>query len=79
MYDGTPERAYKTWESRSRAVVRLGNEFAKRIQAEYERIHQKDIDIQEPRSLPFGGIISTLKDPDGNGVILMMWQSEASA
>lgn len=49
------------------------------IQVEYERIKQNGVEIQEPQSLPFGGIVSTLKDPDGNGVILMMWQKERSA
>lgn len=48
------------------------------VQSEYERIKQKDVEIQAPQTLPFGGIISTLKDPDGNGVILMMWQSQVS-
>jgi predicted enzyme related to lactoylglutathione lyase len=46
------------------------------VQSEYERILKYKVDVQKPQALPFGGIISTLKDPDGNGVILMMWQSE---
>lgn len=31
---------------------------------------------QPPTKLPFGGVIANLRDPDGNRVTLMRWQSE---
>ena len=30
-------------------------------------------------SIRFGGIVAKFRDPDGNGVCLMMWQSEHDA
>jgi len=29
-----------------------------------------------PMTLPFGGVITNLRDPDGNRITLMRWQSE---
>jgi predicted enzyme related to lactoylglutathione lyase len=32
--------------------------------------------LHGPMELPFGGVIASLRDPDGNKVTLMRWQSE---
>ena len=29
-----------------------------------------------PREMPFGGVLAPFRDPDGNGVCLMVWQSD---
>ena len=43
----------------------------------YENLMQKGIEFDHPpKSVPFGGVIAGLTDPDGNRLVLMRWDSE---
>ncbi len=50
------------------------------IDAEYARLSARGIVFDgPPRAMPFGGIVTSFRDPDGNGVCLMVWENERKA
>lgn len=47
------------------------------LEAYYEKLKAKGIQFdQAPTTLPFGGVVTGLRDPDGNRITLMRWESE---
>ena len=50
------------------------------IDAEYEAMKARGVVFDAPPGpAPFGGVVAMFRDPDGNGVCLMVWQSERKA
>ncbi|MCE9637509.1 MAG: VOC family protein [Planctomycetes bacterium] len=50
------------------------------VHAEFKRLRERGVAFRMPPSeMAFGGIVAEFRDPDGNGVMLMMWQSDAPA
>ena len=50
------------------------------IDAEYEAMKKRGVSFEGPPApAPFGGVLASFRDPDGNGVLLMVWQSERKA
>ncbi len=50
------------------------------IDAEYAKLSKQDIRFAgPPEPMGFGGVVARFRDPDGNGVCLMVWQSERDA
>ncbi|MCK6441040.1 MAG: VOC family protein [Planctomycetes bacterium] len=47
------------------------------IDAEYQAMSKRGVKFDgPPADRGFGGVIASFRDPDGNGVCLMCWQSE---
>lgn len=47
------------------------------VDADYEALKLRGVEFESPPSKkPFGGVTAPFRDPDGNGVVLMCWQSE---
>ena len=47
------------------------------IDAEYAAMKARGVVFAAPPGpAPFGGVVASFRDPDGNGVCLMVWQSE---
>ena len=50
------------------------------IDAEHATLSKRGVRFAgPPEPMGFGGVIARFRDPDGNGVCLMMWQSEYDA
>ena len=50
------------------------------IDMEYAALKARGVVFDAPPSpAPFGGVVASFRDPDGNGVCLMVWQSERKA
>jgi predicted enzyme related to lactoylglutathione lyase len=50
------------------------------VHGEYDRIRTLGVEFEmAPRKMSFGGILARFRDPDGNGIDLMKWQSEENA
>ncbi len=50
------------------------------IDAEYLTLSKRGVRFAgPPEPMEFGGVVARFRDPDGNGVCLMMWQSEYDA
>ena len=46
------------------------------VGAEYERLSALGVEFEHPpEPKPFGGIVAPFRDPDGNGLLLMSWQT----
>lgn len=45
------------------------------IEKTYEQLLAKGIKFENaPKALPFGGVLASLRDPDGNRIVMMRWQ-----
>jgi uncharacterized glyoxalase superfamily protein PhnB len=46
------------------------------LEKTYQELSSKGIQFEHPpQALPFGGVLTSLKDPDGNRIVMMRWQN----
>lgn len=68
---------FAIWDGGTDAVEKSNVAFSVHVpelEAAYESLTAKGIKFDHPpQALPFGGIITQLRDPDGNRVIMMRW------